>query len=86
MLNTNDKNWIIENFVTKGEFRSEINELKEGMSRIEELSKRTLAVVEGVVGRVADLEQENTMGSTTLQRHDMQIQELAHATGTVLSQ
>lgn len=86
MLDKNDKNWIVENFVTRGEFRSEMSEIKAGLARVEELSKQTLAIAEGIVGKVADLEQENNMGALTLQRHDTQIQELAAATGTALSQ
>ena len=50
-----------------------------------EFSKKTLAIVEGFAGKVATLDQENKMGSITLRRHGIQIQELATATGTTLS-
>ena len=86
MLDKNDKNWIVGNFVTKGEFRTELHEVKDGISRVEELSKKTLAIVEGLAGKVADLDQENKMGARTLHRHGVQIKELAKATGAILSQ
>jgi hypothetical protein len=85
MLTKEDKNWVIGNFVTKGEFRNELQEVKDGISRVEELSKKTLTIMEGLGGKVADLEQENKMGAVTTRRHGINIQELATATGTVLS-
>jgi len=86
MLNKEDKGWVVANFVTKGEFKHDMSEVKEGLSRVEELSKKTLAIVEGLAGNVADLQQENKMGAVTLHRHGIQIQELAKSTGTTLSQ
>ena len=86
MLDKNDKNWIVDNFVTKGEFRAELREVKDGISRVEELSKKTLTIVEGLAGKVADLDQENKMGAMTFRRHDVQIHELAKATGTTVSE
>jgi len=66
--------------------------LQENLMRLEqkvdhslELSQKTLAIVEGLAGKMADLDQENKMGATTLHRHDGHIQELARATGTTLS-
>ena len=85
MLTKEDKSWAIENFVTKGEFRAGFQEVKEGLSRVEELSKKTLTIVEGLVGKVADLDQESKMGSITLHRHGIQIEELAKATKTEIS-
>lgn len=86
MLTKDDKNWVIENFVTKGEFRTGLHEVKEGISRVEELSKKTLTIVEGLAGRIADLDQENKMGAITVRRHDVQIHELSTATGTTISE
>lgn len=86
MLTKDDKNWVVENFVTKGEFRTELREVKEGISRVEKLSQKTLTIVEGLAGKVADLDQENKMGARTLHRHGVQIQELAEATGATLSE
>ncbi len=86
MLTKDDKNWLVESFVTRGEHRIDLKEVKEGISRVEELSKKTLAIVEGFAGKVAGLDQENKMGSLTLRRHDIQIHELATATGITISE
>jgi hypothetical protein len=86
MLTKEDKNWLVTSFVTRGEHNADVKELKEGLSRVESLSKKTLAIVEGLAGKVADLDQENKMGALTLRRHDIQIHELATATGTAISE
>ncbi|MDP1690206.1 MAG: hypothetical protein Q8L52_03330 [bacterium] len=86
MLTKDDKNWIIGNFVTKGEFRTELHEVKDGLARVEKLTRKTLTIVEGLAGKVADLDQENKMGARTVHRHGVQIQELAKATSVTLSQ
>lgn len=86
MLTKDDKGWIIDNFVTRGEFRTEIKEVKDGISRIEGKIDKLIIIGEGNAGNIADLEQENKMGAVTLHRHDVQIQELATATGATLSQ
>lgn len=86
MLTKDDKSWIVDNFVTRGEFRSEIKDMKDSLARIEKLTSKTLDITEGFAGKVDDLEQENKMGAITLHRHGIQIQELATATGTTLSQ
>lgn len=85
MLTKEDKSWAVDNFVTRGEFRSEMKDMKESLSRIEKLAGKTLGITEGLAGKVADLEQENKMGAITLHRHGIQIHELAQATGTKLS-
>ena len=85
MLDTNDKNWIVENFVTRGEFRSEMAEIKIDLKDLKGDMQKVLNAVDKFSGRVTDLEQENDMGAITLQRHGAQIQELAAATGTTLS-
>ena len=82
------------------EMKADIAELKvdskllqESMIRLEqkveenvEMSRKVLTIVEGFAGKVADLNQENKMGSITLRRHDIQIHELATATGTAISE
>ena len=50
-----------------------------------EFSHKNFTILEGLAGKVADLDQENKMGAITLRRHDVQIHELAAATGTTLS-
>ena len=60
--------------------------LEQSVNEVREISQKTLTIVEGVVGNVADLEQENKMGAITLRRHDVQIHELAHATSTKISE
>lgn len=86
MLTKEDKSWVVDNFVTRGEFRSEMKDVKESLARIEMLTSKTLGITEGLAGKVAGLEQENKMGAITLHRHGIQIQELATATGAKLSQ
>lgn len=86
MLTKDDKNWVIENFVTKGELRTELREMKDGLARVEKLTQKTLTIMEGLAGKVDNLDQENRMGAITLRRHDVQIHELATATGTTLSE
>jgi len=85
MLTKEDKNWTVDNFVTRNEFHTELKEVKDGISRVEKLSKKMLAIAEGSTGKIADLEQENKMGAITLHRHGIQIRELASATGTAIS-
>ncbi|MCX6787784.1 MAG: hypothetical protein NT108_01305 [Candidatus Kaiserbacteria bacterium] len=86
MLDKNDKNWIVENFATKKELYLVRDELKGDISEIKELVTKTLNAVDKFSGKVADLEQESKMGAVTLRRHDVQIHELATATGTTLSE
>lgn len=86
MLTKDDKGWITDNFVTRGEFRSELKEVKDGISRMEGKIDKIITIVDGFAGKVADLDQENKMGAVTLHRHDIQIRELATATGTTISE
>lgn len=86
MLTKEDKNWLVESFVTRGEHDADVKDLKDSISRVEELSKKMLAITQGFAGNIADLEQENKMGAITLHRHDIQIHELATTTGTVISE
>jgi len=85
MLTKDDKNWVVENFAIKKELYLVRNELKDDISEVKELVKKTFNAVDKFSGKVADLEQENKMGSLTLRRHGVQIEELAKATGTTLS-
>lgn len=86
MLTKDDKGWITDNFVTRGEFRSEIKEVKDGISRMEGKIDKIITIADGFSGKVADLDQENKMGAVALRRHDVQIHELATATGTAISE
>lgn len=54
--------------------------------RTEEKIDKLLNIMDGNAGRIAGLDQENKMGSITLRRHDVQIHELATATGTTISE
>ena len=85
MLTKEDKSWMVDNFVTRGEFHNEVGGLQEGFSRVEKLVEKTLGIVEGIAGRVDDLEQENKFGAETLRRHGVNIDELAKATGAAIS-
>jgi hypothetical protein len=53
--------------------------------RTEDKIDKVLNILDGFAGKVATLDQENKMGSITLRRHDIQIHELATATGTAIS-
>ncbi|MFA6519830.1 MAG: hypothetical protein WCT41_03360 [Candidatus Paceibacterota bacterium] len=55
-------------------------------SRTETKIDEVLTKLDKFVGNIADLEQENKMGARTLHRHDIQIHELATATGTTISE
>ena len=86
MLTKADKNWTVDNFVTRGEYRSDMAEIKGDLQDIKKNLNKVLGAVDKFSGRVAGLEQENKMGARTLHRHGVQIQELAKATGTTISQ
>ena len=60
--------------------------LEKGVDETRGLAQKMVGIAEGLGGRIADLDQENKMGARTLHRHGIQIQELAKATGTTLSQ
>jgi len=62
-----------------------LDSLEASNIRTEEKIDRVLNILDGFAGKVADLDQENKMGARTLRRRDVQIQELAKATGTALS-
>lgn len=86
MLTKEDKDWAVDNFVTRGEYRSDMFEIKGDLKSIKKSVDKVLNAVDKYSGRVADLEQENKFGSVMLQRHGAQIHELATATGTTLSE
>lgn len=79
------KNTIVSS-LEKFNFKSEIDAMRASDIRIEEKSDKILTMLDGFTGKVADLDQENKMGSITLRRHDSQIHELATATGTAISE
>ena len=76
---------ITSSTLEKYNFRSEIEAIRASNIRIEEISQKMLAIAEGNTGRIADLEQENKMGSVTLHRFGVNIEELAKATNTKIS-
>jgi outer membrane murein-binding lipoprotein Lpp len=66
--------------------------IQQAIQRIERNGENTegkidqiLTIVQNLAGNIAGLEQENKMGAITLRRHDIQIHELAAATGTAIS-
>lgn len=85
MLTKDDKDWLVESFVTRGEHLSDISGIKGDLQELKTNMNKVLNAVDKFSGRVAILEQENKMGAITTRRHGMHIQELAKATGTVLS-
>ena len=69
----------------KFNFDSRLDSIEASNIRTEEKVDKLLTIMDGFAGKVADLDQENKMGAITLHRHDIQIHELATATGTVIS-
>lgn len=67
-------------------FESRLNSIEASSFRTEEKIDKLINIGDGNAGNIADLQQENKMGSITLRRHDIQIHELATATGTKLSE
>ena len=86
MLNKEDKSWLVEEFVTRGEYRTDMTEIKEDLQNIKKGIDKVLNAVDKFSGNMADLQQENKMGAVTLRRHGIQIHELAKTTGTTLSE
>ncbi|MEK7086603.1 MAG: hypothetical protein AAB709_02585 [Patescibacteria group bacterium] len=84
MLTKEDKNWIEETIEDKIE--EKLVSIEESNIRTEEKLDKVLNILDGFAGKVADLDQENRMGAITLRRHDVQIHELATATGTTISE
>lgn len=80
-----DKN-VTELQVDSKLLQQAIFRLEQGQDEIRSLASQTLTVAQGLAGNIADLEQENRMGAITLRRHDIQIHELAHVTGTTISE
>lgn len=66
MFTKDDKNWLIDNFVTRGEYRSDISELKVDIKDMKESVDKILNAIDKFSGRIADLDQENKMGAVTL--------------------
>jgi hypothetical protein len=67
-------------------FDSRLDSIEASNLRTEEKVDRMLTILDGFAGKVADLDQENKMGAITLRRHGIQINELATATGTTISE
>ncbi|MBI2409751.1 hypothetical protein HYV30_01775 [Candidatus Kaiserbacteria bacterium] len=86
MLTKEDKNWMVENFVTRSEYRTDADAVKESISDLSTKVDRVLVQLDKFTGTVKTLQQENAMGAVTLRRHDIQIHELAEATGTKISE
>ena len=62
-----------------------LNAIEASGVRSEEKLDKLMTMLDGFTGKVADIDQENKMGSITLRRHDVQIHELAQATDTTIS-
>lgn len=77
---------VINANLEKYDIKSDIDAIRASTIRNEEMNEKILNILDGFTGRVADLDQENKMGSITLRRHDIQIHELAIATGTTISE
>ncbi len=77
---------VTELVVESSLLQKTVQRLEKNMERTEGKIDKVLAIVDGFAGTVATLDQENKMGSITLRRHDIQIHELATATGTTISE
>lgn len=65
---------------------SRLDSVEASQIRTEEKIDKVLTILDGFAGKVANLDQENKFGSVILHRHDIQIHELATATGTTISE
>lgn len=79
------RNRVTTSSLEKFNIKSEIEALRASSIRTEEMVKEILTIADGNAGAIADLQQENKMGSITTRRHGIHIRELAKATGTTLS-
>lgn len=70
----------------KFDLESRLNSIEASNIRTEEKIDKLIAIADGNAGRIADLDQENKMGAVTLRRYGIQIEELAKATKTKISQ
>ena len=66
-------------------FESRLNSIEASSFRTEEKIDKLINIGDGNAGNIADLQQENKMGSIALRRHGIQIEELAKATKTKIS-
>jgi len=80
------RNRITTSSLERFDLKSEVEATRASSIRTEEKVDKMLTILDGFAGKVADLEQENKFGAVTLHRHDIQIHELATATGTTISE
>ncbi len=81
---------LLEHEVARSSFekfstRTDIDAIKASIIRIERTNDKILGMQDGYASKVGDLELENKAGAVILHRHDVQIHELASATGTKIS-
>lgn len=77
---------ITTSSIEKFDFKFRLDSIEASSFRTEEKIDRLITIGDGNAGNIADLQQENKMGALTLRRHDIQIHELATATGTAISE
>lgn len=65
--------------------KTEVTRMVERAEHIEILVDKMVTAADKLSGRFQSLEQENKMGAITLQRHGVNIEELATATSTKIS-
>ncbi|MBI2025173.1 hypothetical protein HYT04_00075 [Candidatus Kaiserbacteria bacterium] len=80
------RNKLTMSSLEKFDFKSEVEAMRASDIRTEEKIDKLITIMDGYAGKIAELDQENKMGARTLHRHGVQIQELAKATGTALSE
>ncbi len=77
---------IIELKVDSTLLQQAVQRLEQNVARTEGKIDKLITIGDGNAGNIADLKQENNFGAITLHRHDIQIHELATATGTAISE
>lgn len=80
------RNKLTMSSIEKFDFKARLDSIEASTFRTEEKIDKLMNIGDGNAGNIADLQQENKMGAITLRRHDIQIHELATATGTVISE
>jgi len=80
------RNKLTMSSLEKFDFKSRVDSMEASSIRTEEKVDKILNIMDGYAGAIADLKQENKMGAVTLRRYGIQIEELAKATKTKISQ
>ena len=64
MLTKEDKSWLVESLVTRGEYDSDISDIKNDLKELKRNVNKILNTGDKYAGNIADLQQENKMGAS----------------------